>query len=599
MQLSIIIVSYNVRYFLDQAVASVLESTCTFDYEIIVVDNGSTDDSVEWMKGKYPSVRLFDLKENLGFAKANNFAARKANGDCILLLNPDTIVQSDSLQLCFDFLQSNPKAGAVGLRMYDGQGKYLPESKRGFPSPWTSFCKIAGFNELFPKSKFFNYYYLGHKSSDLDQEVDVLTGAFMMLRRDRYLALGGLDEDFFMYGEDIDLCFRLHEGGYQNYYLASSSIIHFKGESTSKQSFQYIKTFYSAMSIYAGKHYNKHFLALMSIFIQVAIYLRAGIAILFQKVSRYRAFLQQFLFILSGLLIGHVLVQGEFYLDYRFFIPPLLFAGASRVLAMKDCYWNWWTQFKAVFMVFVILLPLIISSSSALWMVSLMLALLYFILQLARRSRSAFLPRLQKEHRAAAFVKKKTYSHVEELLDRLPGYNRVENLIPIKFQKRSQPPPAEASELIFDPAFLSWSDIVTNIITYGRGRVNRILSSDESCLITSRSKNESAILVNAAYLDAKRWESVSKRKVRHEFVFSLLSLVIFPLSFLISGRQGLRKSLTVLFRRKDWFQKKSFSRSENTSDLSRKNRERISSERQYSFSKYQKKLWSDWTSLRS
>ena len=302
MELSVIIVSYNVRYFLDQAIASVLQSECNFDYEIIVVDNGSTDDSVEWVKSNYPAVRLFDLGENLGFAKANNFAAKRANGDCILLLNPDTIVQSDSLQVCYDFLVSDKKIGAVGLRMFDGQGKYLPESKRGFPGPWTSFCKIAGLNHLFPTSRLFNYYYLGHKSNDKNQEIDVLTGAFMMMRKSHYLKLNGLDEDFFMYGEDIDLCYRLNESGFQNHYLASSSIIHFKGESTSKQSLKYIKTFYSAMSIYAGKHYNRHILAVMSVFIQGAIYARAGLAIIYQNAKNFKDWIQYFLFLFLGLL---------------------------------------------------------------------------------------------------------------------------------------------------------------------------------------------------------------------------------------------------------------------------------------------------------
>src|SRR6056297_3978819 len=393
MQLSVIIVSYNVRFFLDQAIASVLESDCNFEYEIIVVDNGSTDDSVEWVKNNYPTVRIFNLNENLGFAKANNFAAKRAKGDCILLLNPDTIVQSDSLQSCYNFLSAREQVGAVGLRMYDGQGKYLPESKRGFPSPWTSFCKITGLNELFPNSKLFNYYYLGHKSSDVDQKVDVLTGAFMMLRRDRYIELGGLDEDFFMYGEDIDLCFRLRENGFQNYYLASSSIIHFKGESTSKRSLQYIKTFYSAMSIYAGKHYNKHILALMSVFIQGAIYARAGLAILFQKLQNAKLFIQHFMWVFLGLIGGHYLTYHELYMDYRFWIPAVLFAGISQIQGMRRDSWDWWDQLLGWGLASAFILPIVIISESPLWPVSIGLSFLFYFVNLMLNLQNAFLPK--------------------------------------------------------------------------------------------------------------------------------------------------------------------------------------------------------------
>lgn len=593
MQLSVIIVSYNVRFFLDQAIASVLESDCDFEYEIIVVDNGSTDDSVEWVKNTYPTVRVFDLKKNLGFAKANNFAAQRAKGDCILLLNPDTIVQSDSLQSCYDYLSAGKHVGAVGLRMYDGQGKYLPESKRGFPSPWTSFCKITGLNELFPNSKLFNYYYLGHKSSDIDQEVDVLTGAFMMLRRDRYIELGGLDEDFFMYGEDIDLCFRLHESGFQNYYLASSSIIHFKGESTSKRSLQYIKTFYSAMSIYAGKHYNRHILALLSLFIQGAIYARAGLAIFYQKLRTYRLFLQSFLFVLIGLLLGHALTHNELYIDYRFFIPPLVYAGLSRILGMKDAVWNWWTQFVAWGLASVAILPIVFTSSSPLWPVSIGLGLFYYFIQLLTQSKPIFLPHLQRNHRAAALVSDSSISYVKEILDKLPGQNRVQELIRMKSVKDQKPETLNAREFILDPSFLSWSDIVKSIITHGKEKINRILSTDLDCLITSRSKNESAILITNAYLEQKRWKVLERKRDRHEFAFSLLVLCVFPISFLLSGREGLQKAVQVVFRGQTWFHSRESVNAGRGETKSQSDREKLIARRQYFFSGYQRRLWND------
>src|SRR6056297_148025 len=593
MQLSVIIVSYNVRFFLDQAIASVLESDCNFEYEIIVVDNGSTDDSVEWVKNNYPTVRIFNLNENLGFAKANNFAAKRAKGDCILLLNPDTIVQSDSLQSCYNFLSAREQVGAVGLRMYDGQGKYLPESKRGFPSPWTSFCKITGLNELFPNSKLFNYYYLGHKSSDVDQKVDVLTGAFMMLRRDRYIELGGLDEDFFMYGEDIDLCFRLRENGFQNYYLASSSIIHFKGESTSKRSLQYIKTFYSAMSIYTGKHYNRHILALMSLFIQGAIYARAGLAIVYQKVRNHRSFIGHFLFILLGLFLGHFITHSEFYLDYRFFIPPVLVAGISRFLGMKDDRWNWWTQLASWGGSTVILIPMILASNSPLWPVSVILGLLYFFIQLLSQPKPVFLPRLQNNHYAVALVSESSLSKVKELLDQLPGHNRIQELLRMNSVKDTQTSQVPDSEFILDPSFLSWSDIVKSIITYGNEKINRILSADLDCLITSRSKNESAILITKAYLEEKRWEPLKRKRSRHEFAFSLFILLLIPISLLISGRKGLQKALSVVFRGDSWFPSWKKPLSDRGEVVTPTDRQNFIARRQYFFYTYQQSLWSD------
>lgn len=592
MTLSVIIVSYNVQYFLDQAIGSVLESSCDFDFEIIVVDNGSTDNSVKWVEEKYPEVRVFDLGENVGFARANNFAAHKAKGEYILLLNPDTIVQADSLQCCYDFLSERKGAGAVGLRMYDGQGKYLPESKRGFPSPWTSFCKITGLNELFPDSKIFNYYYLGHKSSDIDQEVDVLTGAFMMLKKDNYLELGGLDEDFFMYGEDIDLCYRLYEKGYQNYYLASSSIIHFKGESTSKQSLKYIKTFYSAMSIYAGKHYNKHILALMSVFIQAAIYARAGLAILIQKVRNAQLFIQHFIWVFLGLLGGHYLTHSELYMDYRFWVSPLIFAGIAQIQHMGWDRWNWWDQFVGWTLASVLILPMVFISDSPLWPVSIALSLLFYILQLIVHLPGAFLPELQKDHRALTWISDAARPKVKKMLDQLPGANRITALQPAISVNSNRTSAGGTYEFIFDPSQLSWTEIVTLLITEGREKVNRILSSDQDCLITSRSKNEAAILINEDYLKRKRLESVHRLKKKHEFVLCLALTLLFPISLPYFGLKGWSQAAKSLFRSKSSLLNESDSSTFlPKGGFNKEQRAEWVNERQYNFSRYQKKLW--------
>jgi GT2 family glycosyltransferase len=239
------------------------------------VDNNSKDGSVEMVKERFPSVQLIENQQNTGFAVANNQAYHLAKGKYILLLNPDTVVAEDTFQICIDFMEKNVNAGALGTRMIDGSGVFLPESKRGFPSPFVAFCKTFGLSSLFPKSKFFNQYYLGHLGEWETCESDVLAGAFMFMRAEALEKVGMLDEAFFMYGEDIDLSYRIVQGGYKNYYLPTTSIIHYKGESTKKGSLNYVKTFYQAMIIFAKKHFAGSQGQLFVAMLQVAIYLRA------------------------------------------------------------------------------------------------------------------------------------------------------------------------------------------------------------------------------------------------------------------------------------------------------------------------------------
>jgi GT2 family glycosyltransferase len=251
--LSIVIVNYNVRYFLRQCLQSIYKSEVNADLELIVVDNASEDGSVDMLKKEFPGIRLICNSENLGFSKANNAAFKIAASDFILVLNPDTILQEDTLQCCLDFMNENPQAGAVGVRMFDGSGSYLPESKRGFPPVLGSLFKLSGLSKLFSSSSFFNAYYMGHLDAGQIQKVDVLSGAFMFLRKSVIDETGGFDEDYFMYGEDIELCFRIRESGKEIIYLPQTSIIHFKGESTDKNTIAYLKRFYGAMQIYSAK----------------------------------------------------------------------------------------------------------------------------------------------------------------------------------------------------------------------------------------------------------------------------------------------------------------------------------------------------------
>ncbi len=271
--LSIIIVSYNVKYFLEQCLCSVQKAIFDLETEVIVVDNNSSDQSVSYLKEKFPSVNFVCNKENIGFAKANNQGWKMTKGRYILFLNPDTILREDCLRKSIDAMERDLAIGALGIHMIDGSGRFLPESKRGFPTPAASLYKLSGLTKLFPHSKRFAHYYLGHLPEKVNNDTDVLSGAFMLLRDEVLRRTGGFDETFFMYGEDVDLSYRIREEGYRNYYLADTGIMHFKGESTRKD-IQYLRWFYNAMNIFVQKHYKKQSWWFV-ILLQIAIWFRA------------------------------------------------------------------------------------------------------------------------------------------------------------------------------------------------------------------------------------------------------------------------------------------------------------------------------------
>ncbi len=236
---------------------SVLKAAVNIETEIFVVDNNSTDGSKEYLVSKFNDVKFIWLPENVGFSKANNIALKEATGVYVLFLNPDTIVPENCFSSCIQFLKENNNNGALGIKMIDGSGHFLKESKRGFPSLTASFFKLSGLTALFPDSKFFAAYYMAHLPQNKNAEVEVLAGAFMMIPKTILDKVGSFDEQFFMYGEDVDLSYRIKKAGFSNYYFADSTIIHFKGESTKKQDAKYINTFYDAMKLFVAKHYSK------------------------------------------------------------------------------------------------------------------------------------------------------------------------------------------------------------------------------------------------------------------------------------------------------------------------------------------------------
>ncbi|MCX6268285.1 MAG: glycosyltransferase [Bacteroidetes bacterium] len=303
MKLSIVIVNYNVKYFLEQCLHSVQNAIAGIDAEIFVVDNDSVDGSVKMVKDKFPEVHLIENKENKGFSSANNQAIRKSKGEYVLLLNPDTIVEDDTLRKVVDFMDQHPDAGGLGVKMLDGKGKFLPESKRGLPYPSVAFFKVFGLSSLFPKSRLFSSYHLGYLDKDKTHVVDVLAGAFMLLRKKVLDKIGLLDEEFFMYGEDIDLSYRITKAGYKNYYYAGTRIIHYKGESTKKGSLNYVFVFYNAMIVFARKHFSKENARAFSVMINIAIYFRAFISILTRFFNKVLIPVLDVLLIFAGILL--------------------------------------------------------------------------------------------------------------------------------------------------------------------------------------------------------------------------------------------------------------------------------------------------------
>jgi len=339
MKLSIIIVNYNVKYFLEQCLHAAQKAASKVSSEIIVVDNNSVDGSCQMMEEKFSEIQFISNKENLGFSKANNQAIRIARGEYILLLNPDTVVEEDSFLKIVDFMDKTPDAGGLGVKMIDGKGHFLPESKRGLPTPEVAFWKMFGFSKLFPHSKRFGRYHLGYLDKDKTHEVDVLAGAFMLLRKETLDKVGLLDEDYFMYGEDIDLSYRITLGGYKNYYLPETTIIHYKGESTKKGSINYVKVFYNAMIIFARKHFSEGNARRYSILINLAIYFSAFLSLAGRFFKAIWLPLSDALFIYLGFAI--LLPNWEAYKFQLGYYPPeyLHFAVPVYILIWISCIW--------------------------------------------------------------------------------------------------------------------------------------------------------------------------------------------------------------------------------------------------------------------
>lgn len=340
MLISIVIVNYNVPLFLEQCLHSVKYALEGTQGEVIVVDNASADNSMRYLPPRFPWVRFIRNKENEGFGKANNRALAEAKGKYILFLNPDTLVTKEAFDTCIGFLETHADAGAVGVRMLDGNGRFLRESKRSFPDPVTSFYKLTGLSALFPRSKRFARYHLGFLPENEPAEVDVLAGAFMMVKRTVLEKTGGFDPAFFMYGEDIDLSFRIQKAGYKNFYLPVR-IIHFKGESTRKGSLNYVRMFYQAMRVFVEKHYSGQQVRLFRAAIKLAISGRAALSALRRFMLKAGLPILDFLCMFAS--FGILLLVWQTYMKPGVAYQHQLVAAAalgSALVAMLIHYWG-------------------------------------------------------------------------------------------------------------------------------------------------------------------------------------------------------------------------------------------------------------------
>ena len=306
--LSVIIVNYNVKFYLEQCLESVRRASKGLQVEAFVVDNLSTDGSVAYLRERFPEVTFIENRENVGFARANNQAIRQSKGRYVLLLNPDTFVGEDTLVRMVKFMEAHPEAGGAGAYMLNADGTFAPESRRGLPTPFVAFCKMSGLTKLFPKSRLLGRYYMGYLDANEVNEIEAISGACMMLRREALDKVGLLDEDFFMYGEDIDLSYRVLKGGYKNYFIPTR-MLHYKGESTAKNSYRYAYTFYQAMRLFFRKHYG-HYSFIISLPINAATWASTFMAYISNRL-RYRKKPKVVSLPMNALVVGDAAMIAE------------------------------------------------------------------------------------------------------------------------------------------------------------------------------------------------------------------------------------------------------------------------------------------------
>ncbi|MBL0131402.1 MAG: glycosyltransferase [Chitinophagaceae bacterium] len=589
MQLSVIIVNYNVKYFLEQCLCSVQKAMAGLAGEIIVVDNHSSDNSIGYLSPRFPEVQFIANKENTGFARGCNRGWQNAKGKYILFLNPDTIIPEDGLLLCLAFMESHPDAGAIGVKMLDGSGKFLKESKRAFPSPMTSLYKLFGLAKFFPRSKIFSKYHFGHLDENENNEVDVLAGAFMMISKKLLEKTGGFDEAFFMYGEDVDLSYRIQkeacpgtEGNYKNYYFAGTRIIHFKGESTRKGSMNYVRMFYTAMSIFVRKHYGGSRAGLFNFLIHTAIWFRAGLSALSGFIRKIGLPL-----IDAGLILLSFWVMKNIWADYvrtdtayekrllwiAFPAFTLFYLIAAYYAGLYDRWYKRTELVRSTLIATIVLLaayallPEQYRFSRGIVLFGAILAfalisILRWILVMTKVLNSTS----GKEEQSNIIIagSAKEYDQTMQLLKEAGLHQRVLGRVAVQendetaignwkdLEQLSVTIPSR--EIIFCQGALSFADIIRGIQNLPRGMVAKFHAAGSSSIVGSDSKNTSgeSVSIENGYKLADPYNRRLKRLL--DIGISILGIITFPLQLFIIKKpfSFFANCLAVLFAKKTW-----------------------------------------------
>ena len=584
--LSVIIVNYNVEYFLEQCLLSVEKAAKNIEAEIFVVDNNSVDGSVNLVKEKFPFVKLIENKKNTGFSFANNQAIKESNGKYVLLLNPDTLVEEDTFEKIITFMNTHQDAGGLGVMMVDGKGIFLPESKRGLPTPMVAFYKIFGLSALFPKSKIFGRYHVGYLDKNKTHEIEILSGAFMLLRKKVLDEIGLLDETFFMYGEDIDLSYRITKAGYKNYYYPETKIIHYKGESTKKSSVNYVFIFYRAMIIFAEKHFSQKNAKTFSTLINLAIYLRAALAIFYRFISTIILPLIDTVLIYTGIFFLSHWWEGSVKNSSDGFFPEVFFQFAipGYILIWLSSVWFWGGYDKPIsilkilkgfligtvfILVIYALLPenyrfsrgLILLGSL---MASLIVVGIRYILNLigindykleSKTSKKiVIIGNFEEADRVKNIIVKSNNNQTSFYF--LSPYNKKEkekNYIGNISQLKEIIEVFKVNEVIFCAKDLSSSQIISNMLWVDNQKIEYKIAPPESLFIIGSNSINSQGELYVLEINSIGKESSRRNKRVLDILISIILTVFLPISLLSKRRiQILLNILPVFFGSKTW-----------------------------------------------
>lgn len=584
MKLSVIIVNYNVQGFLEHCLYSVRKAIKGIDAEVFVVDNNSVDGSVQMVRQKFPEVKLIENKTNYGFSYANNQAISISKAEYILLLNPDTVVEEDTFYKVIAFMDTHLDAGGLGVKMLDGKGKFLPESKRSLPTPEVAFYKIFGFSTLFPNSKRFGKYHLSYLDKDKTHEVEILSGAFMMIRKSVLDKIGLLDETFFMYGEDIDISYRIIKAGYKNYYFADTRIIHYKGESTKKSSVNYVIVFYKAMVIFAKKHFSEQNAGLFSFLINIAIYIRAFISIVFRILNKLIIPLIDFVITYAGVYFitlswGANIKHSAYPEAFLWGVIPIytfMWLYSTYLLGGYDKPLKITNLFRGVFFgtLFILVFYSLLSEEYRFSRAIILLGSLWTIIYLISRTYTSHYIKYknlvlnsEQEKRVVIVGSSKEIDRVESILKNssslLPKFigkiGSINDSINSNYlgsiqQLKEIIEIHRIGEVVFCAKDIDAQEIIRQMSTLGNTRVDFKIAPPESLYIIGSNSIDTSGDFYTFDINAITKPSNQRNKRMLDFVVSLLFILMLPLFIILvsSPIQFIKNIFQVLFGLKSW-----------------------------------------------